>query len=89
MYNNKFEYTYDITTNEWVMTYDRHEVMRFTDEYVTRVSDDIEIIQPMAFRLMCADTILRYLENEENGFFVSSVLSKLFNYGMNWSKEVK
>jgi hypothetical protein len=84
-----FKYEYDIIYNEWYVTFDNHRVMTFSGGYVEDTSDFYDVAEGKAVRLMFAEELLTRMENEDNGFFVSAFLSKMFNYGMNWTKEVR
>lgn len=84
-----FEYKYDVMNDEWYVTFDCHRLMTVGANYVADTADFYDVAEGRAVRMLFAEVLLDKMENEENGFFVSAVLTKLFNNGMNWSKEVK
>lgn len=84
-----FEYRYDVINDEWQVMFDGHLLVTIEGQYVRKVSDEHNLIEGAAARSVFADIFLNGMENEFNGFFVSAVLTKLFNNGINWSKEVK
>lgn len=84
-----FKYVYDVPNDEWYVEYDNHRLMTCQGHFVTEMAESCDVEEREAIRMLFAEVLVDRIENELNGFFVSAVLSKLFNYGMNWSKEVK
>jgi hypothetical protein len=84
-----FKFQYDVMHDEWYVTFDEHRLMTVGANYVCELANERAITEGQALRQLFAEVLLDKMENELNGFFVSAVLTKLFNNGMNWSKEVK
>lgn len=84
-----FEYRYDVINDEWQVMFDGHLLTTLEGRVVRLASDDYGITEGHAAHNIFSLILLDKIENELNGFFVSAVLTKLFNNGMNWSKEVK
>lgn len=89
MKNGAFYYSYDHLCDEWVVEFDGHEVARYDGRSIKQTAKELGIPEAETLRHVFALSLLAMMENEENGFFVSAVLTKLFNNGMNWTKEVR
>lgn len=84
-----FKYEYDPMKNEWVAKFNGNVLMTVDESVVRSKANYDDVVEGNAFRLIVAEELLTRMECEENGFFVSAFLSKMFNYGMNWTKEVR
>jgi hypothetical protein len=84
-----FKYEYDTRNNEWVAKFNGNVLMTVEESVVASKADYDAVAEGDAFREIVAEELLTRMENEDNGFFVSAFLSKMFNYGMNWTKEVR
>lgn len=89
MEKGAFYYNYDHLDDEWVVEFDGHEVARYDGRSIMQLAEELNIPEAEMLRRVFALSLLAMMENEENGFFVSAVLTKLFNNGMNWTKEVR
>jgi len=84
-----FKYEYDTRNNEWVAKFNGNVLMTVDESAVRSKADYAVASEGIAFREIVAEELLTRMENEDNGFFVSAFLTKMFNYGMNWTKEVR
>lgn len=77
----EFEGVYRGLTDEVKVMWDDKLVFTITAEELERWSHNYEIHWGEAINLIIGMRLKEALENEDNGFFVSAVLTKLFGYG--------
>lgn len=94
MARKDFTYVYDYQADTWEWRFCGNLLYSVEHQHVIEAMEDMnltpwDIETTKFFRYMCGLYFLDTVENEDNGFFVSAVLTKLFNYGIDWSKEVR